>query len=200
MRNSLIILLFFAAGVAAGLFDVPYTDIIGGDGTRWVLYLLMLLVGVTIGSDRATLAQLKGLNLKILLVPAATIIGTLGRAALVSLFMEERTLAQCLMVGSGFGYYSLSSVLITESHGAALGTVALLSNVLREITTLVLAPLMVRWCGPLAPITCGGATTIDTTLPVIVRYSGKDFIFVAVVNGIVVDFSVPLLVTFFAMF
>ena len=80
---------------------------------------------------------------------------------------------------------------------AELGTIALMANIFREMMTLVFAPLMVRWFSPLGPISAGGATTMDVTLPVITRISGKEWVFVSIVHGIVVDFSVPFLVSFF---
>ncbi len=66
--------------------------------------------------------------------------------------------------------------------------------------TLLGAPLMVRWFGKLAPISSGGATTIDTTLPIITRTAGQDLVIVSLFHGFVVDFSVPFLVTFFCSF
>jgi uncharacterized membrane protein YbjE (DUF340 family) len=51
--------------------------------------------------------------------------------------------------------------------------------------------------GPLAPISAGGATTMDTTLPIITRTSGQDFVILSLFHGFLVDFSVPFLVTFF---
>lgn len=198
MRNSIIILTFFVLGVAAGyLFSeglAPTAD----QFSVYVLYLLMFLVGITIGSDTAVFKELRGGGAKVLLVPAATIIGTLMGVAIISFLLSDRSLTQCLMIGSGFGYYSLSSVLITQSCGAILGTISLISNVLRELITLLFAPYMVRWFSPLAPICSGGATTIDTTLPIIARFSGKEFVFIAIIHGIVVDFSVPVLVTLFS--
>ena len=59
-----------------------------------------------------------------------------------------------------------------------LGTIALISNIMREIMALLGAPLFVRFFGKLAPICAGGATTMDTTLPIITRYSGKDLVFI----------------------
>ncbi|MGL5957681.1 MAG: lysine exporter LysO family protein, partial [Phocaeicola sp.] len=96
-----------------------------------------------------------------------------------------------------FGYYSLSSIFITEYRGAELGTVALISNILREIITLLCAPLLVRWFGKLAPISAGGATTMDTTLPIITRTAGEELVVLSIFHGFVVDFSVPFLVTLF---
>ena len=74
---------------------------------------------------------------------------------------------------------------------------ALLANIIREVFTLLGAPLVVRYFGPLAPISCGGATTMDTTLPIITRTSGQDFVLLSLFHGFLVDFSVPFLVTMF---
>ena len=51
--------------------------------------------------------------------------------------------------------------------------------------------------GDLAPISAGGATTMDTTLPIITRCSGQQFVVVSIFHGFMTDFSVPFLVTFF---
>jgi len=142
---------------------------------------------------------------KLLLVPLATIIGTLTASALVSLLISKWSVFDCLAVGSGFAYYSLSSILITELKEASLGvqmatelgTIALMANIIREIFALLGAPLFVRYFGRLAPICAGGATTMDTTLPIITRYSGKDLVFVSIFHGILVDFTVPFFVSFF---
>ena len=80
---------------------------------------------------------------------------------------------------------------------AELATIALMANIFREIFTLLLSPLMARLFSPLAPICAGGATTMDTTLPVITRFSGREWVFVSIAHGMVVDFSVPFLVPFF---
>ena len=72
----------------------------------------------------------------------------------------------------------------------------MLSNIVREVITLLGAPLMVRLFGPLAPISVGGATTMDTTLPILSRSCGKEFVIVSIFHGFIVDMSVPLLVSF----
>lgn len=74
---------------------------------------------------------------------------------------------------------------------------ALLANISRELITLLCAPLLARWFGRLAPISAGGATTMDTTLPIITRVSGSRYVILSVFHGFTVDFSVPFLVTFF---
>lgn len=160
----------------------------------------MFSVGISIGNDPQTLRNFRSLNPRLVLLPVATILGTLSAAALVSLILPHRSASECMAIGSGMGYYSLSSIFITQYKGPELGTLALLSNILREIMTLLCAPLLVRWFGNLAPISAGGATTMDTTLPIITRSAGQQFVIVSIFHGFITDFSVPFLVTFFCSF
>ncbi|WP_065218660.1 MULTISPECIES: lysine exporter LysO family protein [Butyricimonas] len=197
MKGSIIIVSFFVAGVLLGRFvDIP-AILTAEAPTLYALYILMFLVGISIGSDKKALQALKRQNLKIVLVPLATVVGTLVGSALVSFLLSGRSITDCLAVGSGFGYYSLSSIFITQYKGAELGTIALVSNIMRELLALLAAPLLVRYFGKLAPISVGGATTADTTLPIITKFCGKEFVVISIVHGITVDLSVPFLVTFF---
>lgn len=198
MKGSLIIVGFFLLGVLLSRWEILPEPFVENDFSMYALYALMFLVGISIGCDRKAFEALKTQNLKIILVPLATIMGTLLGSALVSLLLSGRSLSDCLAVGAGFGYYSLSSIFITEYKGAELGTIALVANILREIITLLGAAFLARYFGKLAPICSGGATTMDTTLPVITRFSGKEFVIIAIFHGFIVDFSVPFLVTFFA--
>ena len=200
MKGSIIIIAFFALGIAVGLqfstCNLQFS-IFNLHFSTFTLYALMFCVGISIGSDTKTLKSFKDVNPRLMLLPVMTVVGTLAGTAAASALLPHRHLFDCLAIGSGFGYYSLSSIFITEYKGAELGTIALLANIMREIITLLCAPLLVRYFGKLAPISMGGATTMDTTLPIITRTSGQDYVIVSIFHGFCVDFSVPFLVTFF---
>ena len=197
MKGSLIIVGFFVLGALCGVYHlIPY-DFTQSKLSFYALCALMFSVGVSVGNDPQTLRNFRSLNPRLIFLPVMTILGTLAGCAVVSLFLSHRSVTDCMAVGAGFGYYSLSSIFITEYKGPELGTIALLSNITREIITLLFAPLLVRGFGNLAPISAGGATTMDTTLPIITRYSGQSFVVVSIFHGFVVDFSVPFLVTLF---
>ncbi|MCI6549886.1 MAG: lysine exporter LysO family protein [Prevotella sp.] len=197
MRGSLTILAFFAIGVCCGLTDWLPTAWAESDVSFLALCALMFCVGLTIGADSDILTKFRSLDRRMMLLPVLTILGTLGGSALAALFLDHRSVTDCLAVGAGMGYYSLSSIFITQYLGAELGTVALLSNIMREILTLLLAPVIARYLGRLAPISSAGATSADTTLPVITASCGQEYAVLAVYHGCLTDFSVPFLVTFF---
>lgn len=197
MKSSLIILSFFATGLLIGIFRFVPTDWSDSKWTFYVLCLLMFSVGFSIGHDKSTIQKFKNLSPRLLLLPLITILGTYLGVIAVGFFIKDLSLSEILAVGSGFGYYSLSSVLITEYKGVELGAIALLANIIREVLTLIFAPWIVRFFGKLAPISAGGATTMDTTFPIIMKYSGKEYSVVSIYHGFIMDLAVPFLVVLF---
>lgn len=197
MKGSLIIVGFFVLGIIVGLCHSVPQDFLDSDVSYYALCALMFCVGISIGCDTSVLKSFRKVNPRLMFLPVMTIVGTLAGCAAASLVLGHRQFTDCLAIGSGFGYYSLSSIFITEYRGPELGTIALLANICREILTLLCAPLLARYFGKLAPISVGGATSMDTTLPIITRASGEQFIIVSIFHGFCVDFSVPFLVTFF---
>ena len=139
MKGSLIIVGFFILGIAAGLSGMVPESIIDGDLTFYALCALLLCVGIGIGSDRNIVTKFKSLDVRMALLPLGTALGTFAGSLAVSLILSGRSPLDCLAVGSGFGYYSLSSIFITEYKGAELGTIALLANIIREMVTLLLS-------------------------------------------------------------
>lgn len=197
MKGSLITVSFFVAGIlwsVSGIFPFKPEEY---NLSVYALCALMTLVGVSVGHDSQAFSRMRELDPRLYLLPIFTILGTLSGAAVAGLFLERQSPADCMAVGGGLAYYSLSSIIITEYKGAELGTIALMSNIIREIFALLAAPLLARWFGPLAPISAGGATTMDTTLPIIMRSSGNDWAVLSIMHGCIADFSVPFVVTFF---
>ena len=203
MKNNLIVLAIFGIGCLTGAGCQPEADM--HNWSLCILYALMLQVGIGIGSNRSLQQELKKLSPKMLLVPAATIIGTLAFSAAASLLLSQWSVFDCMAVGSGFAYYSLSSILITQFKepsiglqlATELGTIALLSNIIREMMSLVGAPLIRKYFGQLAPISAAGVNSMDVLLPSITRCSGKEVMPIAIFHGILIDLSVPFFVNLF---
>ena len=192
MRGSLIAVAFFAVGVVCGRLDVLPGAIAAGGVSTAALCALMFAVAFGVGREPTSLVRAVQAHPRLALLPVATLVGTLAGSLLLT-----RTAGEWCAVGAGMGYYSLSSVLIGEYRGPELGTLALLANIVRELLALLVAPLWYRLFGRLAPIAVAGATSMDTALPVCVRYAGRDYASLAIYHGFVTDASVFFLVTLF---
>ncbi|WP_462324459.1 LysO family transporter [Desulfoplanes sp.] len=196
MKDSCILIAFFLAGILAGVTGTVPKEYLVPSLEMGILYVLIFLVGLGMGSDSNFLQNILRIGKQDLIVPASVVIGSILGGAAVSLVITGVDWTGGAAVGAGFGYYSLSSVLISQLRGDELGTIALVANIAREVTTIVAAPLMVRLTGPLGPIASGGATAMDTTLPIVVRCSGKKYAMTSVISGIFLTCLVPILVPF----
>lgn len=198
MKGSLIVVGFFVIGLLGGIEKMVPSWLLDGDVSFVALCGLLLFVGLGIGLNPEMKKEVRSLSPRMALLPVVTIIGSWLGALLIWTVLH-RTLSDCMAINSGFAYYSLSSIFITEYRGAELGTIALLANIIREMLTLLGAPLMARWFGPLAPISAGGATTMDTTLPILSQTVGQRYVALSINHGFVVDFTVPFLVSWWCM-
>lgn len=198
MKGSLIVVGFFVIGLLGGIEKMVPAWLLDGEVSFVALCGLLLFVGLGIGLNPEIKKEVRSLSPRMALLPVVTIIGSWLGALLIWTVLH-RTLSDCMAINSGFAYYSLSSIFITEYRGAELGTIALLANIIREMLTLLGAPLMARWFGPLAPISAGGATTMDTTLPILSQTVGQRYVALSIYHGFVVDFTVPFLVSWWCM-
>lgn len=207
MKDSLALLLVFAAGICLGVSDMapeflhlPWLPTVA-------LSLLMVQVGIGLGSRKDLPAIIKSLHWSMLLLPLSTIVGTLTFSTLALLLFRHESLKDVLAVGSGFGYYSLSSVLIAEIKSATAGmekatqlaTIALLANVTREVFALLCCPVIIRKGKGNAAISIAGISSMDICLPMIIGRDGSksQLLPTAVFHGFILELSVPLLITLF---
>ncbi|MEC9492707.1 lysine exporter LysO family protein [Flexistipes sp.] len=186
------------AGTLTAQFSIlPEFIIIGTDEiTRYMLYLLLLLIGYDIGRDKNTIRKLINADRQAFFIPFGTIAGTLAGGAFAVLFINM-SIKDSLAVSAGFGWYSLSAVIIADAKGSDLGSVAFLTNVFREIISIILIPVLAKYVNPYVSIAPGGATTMDTTLPIIEKYAGSSAAFIAFLHGFILSSLVPVLVPVF---
>ena len=78
-----------------------------------------------------------------------------------------------------------------------LGTIALLSNIFREMAALLCAPLFRRYCGYLSPLAAARLGSADCALPALARYSGPDAIPLAIIHGLLIEICMPFFVSLF---
>ena len=87
MKGSLIVIVFFCVGCIMGAFNKFEFDT--HTVSMYILYALMLQVGISIGSNKNLKAIVSHLHPKMMLIPLGTIIGTLLFSALASLLLRQ---------------------------------------------------------------------------------------------------------------
>ncbi|QEM82773.1 lysine exporter LysO family protein [Halomonas binhaiensis] len=161
--------------------------------SEWVLYLLLALIGCQLRNSGMPLRQIllnrHGLVIAVTLA-LSSLAGGLLAAPLLDLNWNEG-----LAMASGFGWYSLSGILIGDHLGPLLGGVAFFNDLTRELLAFILIPLVIRRHAPLA-IGYGGATSMDFTLPVIQQHGGVACVPIAVVSGFLLSLLSPPLTLF----
>ena len=194
LKNCALILFMFIVGIAIGLSGARFLQKIPQNLPEIILHILLLMVGVGIGTAPQTWRSVGGMGLRIFLVPLSAIIGSLIGGIAVSPLIPEFSISHVLAVASGFGYYSLASIIISANGLPVLGTISLLCNLLRELSTIMLIPVTLRVFGPIGPISAAGATSMDTALPFIARQTSSKYAILAIINGTVLTLVVPFLV------
>lgn len=198
MGGSLMLVAVVAGGVALGLLLGPVLGemlfTMADWLAEWVLYVLLVLIGCQLRNSGMPLKQILlnrlGLAIAVTLALSSLLAG-LAAAPLLSLRWNEG-----LAMASGFGWYSLSAILIGDQLGPLMGGVAFFNDLTRELLAFILIPLVIHRHTALA-IGYGGATSMDFTLPVIQQHGGVACVPIAVVSGFILSLLSPPLILFF---
>lgn len=187
------ILLSVGIGIFLGHFLLPnsvinYTDFIIDIG----LCVLLLFVGIDIGRNKSVLSKIKKMGFKILLIPIMIMIGSITGSWIGGFFLNL-PFNESGAVGAGFGWYSLSSMMLS-SYSAELSALAFISNVTREILALVSIPFIAKYIGYVESIAPAGATAMDTSLPVISNSTNSKTAIISFITGVILSTAVPILV------
>ena len=202
LSGNLLIAICFVLGFLAG---TTFQANLSSKVSEGILFLLIFLVGLVLGAGNCVKELLSSFTLKMLLLPLFTIVGTLSFTMIAYLVCSDLSLSDSLVLGSGLGYYSLSSVIISQlksgcGNATQLATIALTTNVVREITAILGCSFFYKTFGKFAPISVAGVTSMDVCLPVIIKKGGGTSVVpFAVLHGLVLEAGVPLLVSFFCL-
>ena len=182
--------------VQHGVMDFGLFDTIAGNIIRLGLCVLLFLVGLDLGRENTFIDDVKQAGLKILLIPAATCIGTLLGGALCSVFVPIK-LTEALAVASGLGWYSLAPVMIMDKGLITVSAISFMHNVFRELIALLFMPVVAKKIGYIEVCGMPGSGAGDVCLPFIVKSTRSGIILYAFVTGITLSLCVPVLVPLF---
>lgn len=159
------------------------------------LDVMIFIAGIEIGSNRGILKRICNVHsaLLALAIPLAVACGSICGALLLG-HIAGLSAYDSLLVGGGLGWYSFSSVVISAIYSTEIGTVAFLANMMREISGFFLIPLLVRVHKFLA-LAPSGAATMDSGLPVVIKYTNLHVGMYSFINGLVLTLIVPVLIS-----
>jgi uncharacterized membrane protein YbjE (DUF340 family) len=181
-------------GIAVGYVNNNYGNVFAN---VWIsdyaftasLILLLFVMGLAFGIDKESITKLRQTGPRILIIPFSTALGSICAGAISGLILGISPVASAT-VSAGYGWYTLAGPMVWQIFGAELGALGFAANFLREILTIIATPVM-RKADKYAPIASGGATAMDTTLPVIVRYCGSDLLIASFASGFVLTIVAP---------
>jgi uncharacterized membrane protein YbjE (DUF340 family) len=203
MKDILItlgILICIISGIFLGATGLVSVEVISRVDSLawWLLELLIFLVGIDLGINHIW-KRLKTVGYQMLALPMAVVIGSFIGGIMATLLLGFPFMKGMCLTG-GLGWYSLTSVLMDKWMGPEMGALAFLSNVIREMLTMLCFPLLHRMRLTVPGIAMGGATTMDSTLILINRVGGAEYAFIAFFQGLIITLIVPFLVPFLAIF
>lgn len=194
--ESMRLILVVGGGLLIGLilpFDLHWVQ----SASEWILFILLFFIGIQLRNSGLTLRQIL-LNRQGMIVALVIVITSLA-GGLIAAYVLDISSYQGLAMASGFGWYSLSGILIGDAFGPVYGGASFLIELLRELVALVTIPLLIR-TRPCVAIGYAGATAMDFTLPVIQSTGGVRCVPIAIVSGFILSLLVPVLMLFFISF
>ena len=184
-------------GVAYGLAGVSIAPVdLVASGSDAVLYALMFLVGISVGGSRGLVGKLRQYHVRVLVIPAGIVAGSVA-GGLLCAPLTGLSLPEGAAVASGLGWYSLAGVMMTGIAGAQVGSITFLANLLRELVSFFSIPWIAKHLNYPTCIAPAGATSEDTTLPMLVRCTNGETVVLSVLNGVICSALVPVLIEAF---
>ena len=195
IRGSLVQVFCVVIGMVIGYF-LPI-DYMPPENTMTVLLMiLILLVGIGLKGSGITLKEVllnkRGVQMSIIFTLAVLIGGLV-----FAMIFTDVSWTQGLALSSGFGWYSLSAIIMTDAYGAIWGSVALFNDLIREFFALIFIPVFMRKY-PSASVGLGGATSLDFTLPIIQQSGGLKVVPLAISFGFIINIVAPVLMVVFS--
>lgn len=188
-------ILALASGLVYGVYglDWPLLRIVT-ENTDWVLYLLMFSVGISIGMQRGIFSKIKAYHFKIFIIPLGIVVGSVLGGVICALLLDI-PIGYGTAITSGMGWYSLAGVTIGSMATAEMGSIAFMSNLMREMFSFVLIPLIAAHLNKYTCIAPAGATSEDTTLPLMLKYTDEETVVLSVFNGVICSLMVPVMIS-----
>lgn len=160
-----------------------------------LLLFLLFIIGHQMRKNGVSLKEviLNKIGFKLSLVIALSSL----LAGIIAAVILSMPLNDGLVLSSGFGWYTLSSILTGQLVSQDFGTSAFFIDFSRELVAIILLPSLGRFI-PLSMVGYCGGTAMDFSLPIIKQNLDEKCVIVAISSGMLLSCAVPLLIPLFA--
>lgn len=198
---TILIIAFTIIGLILGYFVVRNSvglmaafEVSNGHIMTVGLCLLMLSIGLGMGLDGTVLTYLKQAGFRVLVFPVVVIAATTAGGFVVSLIYSELSIGESLAICYGFGWYTFAPIAISNAGYVMAGAISFLHNVIRELSGIVLMPILAKRIGYLEVAAIPGVAAMDVCLPIVERVTRQDIIIYSFLIGFSQAIFVPILV------
>lgn len=160
------------------------------------LCVLLIFVGLDLGLEGQVVSNFRNAGLRILAIPMAIVVGTVAGAVICAMVLPV-SMRESLAIGCGFGWYSLSAGLIMDAGYVTAGAISFMHNVMREVFSIILVPIVARYVGYMEAVALPGAPGMDVCLPIVERSTNGTIAMYSFISGCTLSILVPFIVPVF---
>lgn len=193
--DSLKYILCIFWGILLGDFlkvAIPMFDIMV-DG---ILVCILFIIGYQLKQQNITLRSVL-MNKQGILIAISIIFSSIVAAIIVS-FIVKLPIKNCLLLSSGFGWYTLSPIIVNQYLNQTMGTTVFFIDFIREMLAIILIPFLGRIHKESA-VGYAAATSADFTLPILKVNLGGAIVPIAISSGLFLTVLTPILLNIWGM-
>ncbi|NBH60295.1 lysine exporter LysO family protein [Anaerotruncus sp. 80] len=158
------------------------------------LCIMIGSIGFDMGLSGTVIAQVKHIGFRVLIFPAAVIVGTAVSSVIMSFFLPL-SVRECIAIGFGFGWYTFAPVAISSAGHVMAGAVSFMHNVFRETFGIILLPILAKKIGYIEACSLPGVAAGDMGLSLVEKALRPDIVVYSFAIGMSESILIPLLVT-----
>lgn len=183
--------------IIAGMFPqfLDEFDVISGHSLTVFLCCLLFCVGFDLGMQGTVISSIRAVGARALAFPFAAVAGSLviGTAACMFFGFSVR---EGIAISAGFGWYTYAPTVIAGagSEFMVASAVSFMHNVIREVSGIVLIPILAKKIGYLEMTGIPGVAAMDVCMPIVERSCRHDTVVYSFAVGLLMCIVTSLLV------
>lgn len=184
---------FVIAGMMPQILDE--FDVISGHSLTVFLCCLLFCVGFDLGMQGTVVSSIKEVGVRALAFPFAAVIGSIIIGTAASMFFGF-TMREGIAISAGFGWYTYAPTVIASagSEFMVASAVSFMHNVIREVSGIVLIPILAKKIGYLEMTGIPGVAAMDVCMPIVERSCRHDTVVYSFAVGLLMCIVTSLLV------